>query len=106
MQKNFGFQEIRKFEKPALELKGSVMKLEDFVLEILQPYSSLETETRNPELKALLKKQGANHFAISVEDLKLAYTNLVENNVKIIAQDAKYVFCQDNDGTLIEVRQR
>jgi len=53
---------------------------------------------------------GASHFAFTVDDLQKTYEYLLENNVKFTAPPqltpdgyAKVTFCQDPDGTPIEL---
>jgi catechol 2,3-dioxygenase-like lactoylglutathione lyase family enzyme len=59
----FGFQVVKEFEKPELQIKGAVMKRGDLSLEILQPYSPKELPAEDSSLVALLQRIGANHFA-------------------------------------------
>ena len=53
---------------------------------------------------------GASHFALTVDDLEKTYDYLVKNGVKFTAPPqqtpdgfAKVTFCEDPDGTLIEL---
>ena len=53
---------------------------------------------------------GASHFAFTVDDLEKTYDYLVKNGVKFTAPPqqtpdrfAKVTFCEDPDGTLIEL---
>ncbi|MEK6859686.1 MAG: VOC family protein [Nanoarchaeota archaeon] len=123
---NFGFEIVAPpTKKPKLELTLAKMRLGDFHLEIIQPYtpylllksddsekgSSAERDcsAERDGLVELLSKSGANHIALSVDDVNQAYERLQQNKVPMVTEgvvDSKYFFCQDLDGVLIEVRQR
>ena len=104
---NFGFQEIKRFNKPELELKGATLKLENFTLEIIQPYSLEPLRERNESLNDLLKKPRINHFALTTENLVHSYNELKNRGVELVTElTERYFFCRDFDGTLIEVRQK
>ncbi len=60
----FGFQVVKQFEKPELQIRGAMMKRGDLSLEILQPYLPKELPAEDNSLVALLRRIGANHFAI------------------------------------------
>ena len=105
----FGFEEIRKFDKPDLELKGAVIKLGDFSIELLQPYKVGEKfyAENGLLLKNLLHKIALTHLALSVSDINSTYKKLKESSIAFITEivDLKYFFCKDPDGFLIEVKQ-
>ncbi len=107
-KKNFGFELTREFEKPDLEIRGALMKLGDFTLEILQPYFPEPFTAKDNSLITLLQKMGANHFAFSVNDIESTYRKLKENKVELVTEliNKKMFFCKDPDGTLIEIRQQ
>jgi catechol 2,3-dioxygenase-like lactoylglutathione lyase family enzyme len=103
----FGFKVVKQFEKPELQIKGVVMKRGDLSLEILQPYSPKELPAEDDSLVALLQRIGANHFAISAEDVKSLYNELKSQKAELVTEliEQRFFFCKDPDGTLIEVTQ-
>ncbi|MGD0489720.1 MAG: VOC family protein [Syntrophorhabdales bacterium] len=103
----FGFQVVKEFEKPELQIKGAVMKRGDLSLEILQPYSPKELPAEDSSLVALLQRIGANHFAISAEDVKSLYNELKSQKAELVTEliEQRFFFCKDPDGTLIEIKQ-
>ncbi|MFH1248933.1 MAG: VOC family protein [archaeon] len=114
-KKNFGFSEVKQFEKPDLEIRGLIMKLGNFAIELLQPYSETDSKEcikeniegkRSP--KGLFKKIASGHIALSVPDINSAYQNLKENNADILTEiiEYRYFFCRDLDNILLEIRQR
>lgn len=109
---NFGFEEIRRFDKPDLAVKGVTLKLGDSFLELLQPHYPVNQEekptSRENSLKKLLQKTGSSHLALTVDDISSVYRKLKENKVKLITEllESRYFFCQDPDNILIEVRQK
>jgi catechol 2,3-dioxygenase-like lactoylglutathione lyase family enzyme len=104
-----GFEEIRKFDKQDLELKGASLKLGDFSLELLQPYNPKpkdKYESLEVSVKNLLQKIGTTHLALIAHDFYDIYKKLSENNelhTEII--DDKFFFCVDYDGNLIEIKK-
>lgn len=107
---NFGFQEIKRFDKPSLNLKGVLISLETFFLEIIQPYQYREEQEQEQEteeettLSALLK---TNHLALSVNNIQESY-NQLKNNAQDLTEiiDSRFFFCKDIDGNLLEIRQK
>ena len=106
---NFGFQEVKRFDKPNLKLRAVLLQLGDFPLEIIQPYS---TETsmiieEKSDLAKILHEEGINHLAFSVNDINASYDRLKENKVKLVTEiiEGRCFFCRDNDGVLIEVKR-
>ncbi|MEK6646267.1 MAG: VOC family protein [Candidatus Firestonebacteria bacterium] len=107
---NFGIEEIKRFDKPDLELKGAVIKLGDFLIEFLQPYTtSMENQKSNTknQICEILHEIKLVHFSLSVADINSTYRKLKENNIEFITEifDSRYFFCKDPDGFLIEVKQ-
>jgi catechol 2,3-dioxygenase-like lactoylglutathione lyase family enzyme len=105
--KKLGFQEIKRFEKPDLEIKGAALKCGDCILEILQPDTPQLILGGENTLAGSLRKTGNNHFAISVDDAKSLFSEFKEKEINLVSdlQDNKFFFCRDPDGTLIEVKQ-
>lgn len=105
---NFGFEETRRFDKPELEIKGATIQLGNDCLELLQPYTSVSETKRRGSLATLLKRSGVNHIALSVDDIAHIYGRLQASRVEFVTEllDARYFFCKDPSGALIEVRQR
>jgi catechol 2,3-dioxygenase-like lactoylglutathione lyase family enzyme len=104
---NFGFEEIKKSDKPDLELKLASLQLEGSYLELIQPYyPKMRVVFRSGlSVKELLQKS-TSHIALNVNDLSSAYKKLKENNAELTEFNEKFFFCLDPDGFLIEIRQR
>lgn len=109
-KKNFGFSEVKAFDKPDLELKGLMMKLDNSMIELLQPYSKSDFQKciEDGTLKGLFKKISSCHIALSVQDVSSAYKRLKDSNTKIETEiiEGRYFFCRDPDNILLEIRQR
>ena len=105
---NFGFDVIRRFDKPELEIVGATLKLGEDHIEILQPVGPVADPDVIGPLTACLRRGGANHIALNVDDIAQAYETLTANGVEFITEllESRYFFCRDPFGTLIEVRQR
>jgi catechol 2,3-dioxygenase-like lactoylglutathione lyase family enzyme len=105
---NFGFEVIRRFDKPELEIVGASLKLGGDQLEILQPVGPVAEPDVSGPLTACLRRGGANHIALNVDDVARAYESLRANGVEFITDllESRFFFCRDPFGTLIEVRQR
>jgi catechol 2,3-dioxygenase-like lactoylglutathione lyase family enzyme len=84
------------------------MKRGEFSLEILQPYTAREPSAENNSLVYLLQRIGANHFAVSVEDVNSFYHELKSKKAELVTEliDQRFFFCKDPDSTLIEVKAR
>ena len=104
---NFGFEEEKRFEKPDLEIKGAVMTLGSITLEILAPYTPQTAGVKDDSLVAGLRRIGANHFALCVDDIASFYRELKDNKVQLVTDiiDNRLFFCKDPDDTLIEIKQ-
>lgn len=109
--KHFGFEVVRRFDKPQLELRGATIKLNDVSIELLEPYKPLNkqinTAIKSIHLKDLLNDPGLPHYAINVRDVSVAHKNITEENPFCATEifDSRFFFCTNPDGTLIEVRQ-
>lgn len=106
---NFGFEEIKRADKPDLELKSVLLKLKDSRLELLQPDKPrIKIDLRKKDsLREILQKIPLSHLTIKVNDLNSFYKKLKENNVELVTEfNEKYFFCKDLDGYLIEARQK
>ena len=105
---SFGFEETRRFEKAELQIKGATLQLGDGVLELLEPYDPESDPRAGGSLEALLARVGANHFALNVDDVSVAYEKLRGERAELVTEllEEKFFFCRDPFGTLIEVRQR
>lgn len=108
-KKNFGFQEIKRSDKPDLQIKLAMLQLRDSYLELIQPYhQELELIIADSEKKSLttILEESKSHLAISAYKLHSAYLQLKENSVELVTLiNDKFFFCRDPDGHLIEVRQ-
>jgi len=105
---HFGFKEVSRFEKPALAVNGATLKLESFVLELLEPYHPQVFQKMNGGLNSCLGKIGANHIAFRVENVGRFYQILKDNQTHMISKliDSRYFFCLDLDCVLLEIRQQ
>lgn len=117
---NFNFKEVRRTDKPKLELKLATLQLKNSYLELIQPYKTKITsknekyEIENGKLKPKkdsnslinMLQKSTNHIAIAVNEIHAIYLKLKSNNVELTDFNEKFFFCQDPDGFLIEVRQR
>jgi methylmalonyl-CoA/ethylmalonyl-CoA epimerase len=103
----FGFEEVKRFEKPEFEIKAVVVKRGNVSLEILQPGKPQAAPESGNDLAAQLRTVGANHFAVNVDDVKSLYHTLKAKNACLVTGliDQRLFFCKDPDGSLIEVRQ-
>ena len=102
-----GFEEVKRFEKPEFEVKAAVVKLGNVSLEILQPDKPQTAPESGNDLAARLRRIGANHFAVNVDDVKSLYHTLKAKKADLATGliDLRFFFCTDPDGSLIEVRQ-
>ena len=105
-KENFNFTELRRFEKTTLEIKGATLALENFSLELLEPYNPIIVQRKQEGLTSCLGNTGANHLAFHTDDVETTYTQLKNNSVRMITRviDSKYFFCVDPDCVLIEVK--
>ena len=103
----FGFEVLKTFEKPEMEIKGAAIKCGSCELELLEPYNPKVTELTAPEVIPGLRKVGANHFAVSVDDVIACYKDLGDKKVELVGelQNNRFFFARDLDGTLIEIKQ-
>ncbi len=104
----FGLEVVKRFEKPGLQIKGAAMMKGDLYIEILEPYEVNKSFAADDTLVGLLRKIGANHFAVTVEDPESFYRELKSKGVDLVTEimDRRFFFCRDPDGTLIEIRGR
>lgn len=107
-KKYFGFEEVRRFEKPEFEMKAAILKLEAFVLEIIQPTHPLIKPQEKKTLLAHLQKLGVHHFSLTVNNAAEAFDSLANSNADMVTElmEGRYFFCKDPDGTLIEIKQQ
>ena len=105
---NFSSKLVRQFDKPDLKLKGATIKLEDSLIELLQPYKPKQLKDKTADLSSFLKKPGANHLAFATDDINALYEKLKQNNVTFITdfnRGSSYFFCLDPDKTMIEIKE-
>ncbi|MFH0925779.1 MAG: VOC family protein [bacterium] len=105
--KNLGFTEVKRFEKPELQIKGAILALGNGTLEILEPARPAKPDKIKGTLQIHLQRIGANHLAIGVDDLSTYYERLKQKNVKFVSEivDNRFFFCKDPDEMLLEIRQ-
>ena len=106
----FGFQEQNRFERADLKVKGALLKLSEYRLELFEPYEPQKLEVFRQNLAQSLAHIGPQHVALLVDDLDKAYKYLQGKGVKFAAdittgKTAKYAFCKDPDGILLEIKQ-
>ena len=105
--KHFGFKEVKRFEKPELQIKGAALVLGDSALEILEPTQPATPDKTEGSLVQHLQKTGANHLALNVDNIMECYERLKQENVTIVSDliGGRFFFCKDPDQTLLEIRQ-
>jgi len=109
-QTMFGFQTEVQFDRPDLRLKGAIMKLYGFGLELFQPYEPQPLPEYCQELATDLEVVGTKHLALLVEDIQQAYESLRSKRANLAGEivegkTAIYFFAKDPDGILVEVKQ-
>ena len=107
----FGFDEVARSDKPALGVRVALLRLGDNMLEVFEPYEPLPLPDGEGTLGMSLRRLGAKHFAIVVDDLQQAYEHLAAMGAEFDTDITKgstscFCFCKDPDGLLIEVIQR
>jgi len=107
---NFGFEKENQFDRKDLQLKGALLRLGGYRLELFQPYNPQAMEAYRRELKSSLQHIGPQHIALIVPDVEKAYEHLQGLGVEFAGEittgkTARYVFCRDPDGMLVEVKQ-
>lgn len=105
-KRNFGFDEVKRFDKPGLRLRGALLSLGGLSLEILSPYGEMYDERWITLEDSLMRREG--HLALDVGDVQRAYTQLKENGVIFVTDilEGRFFFCRDNCGNLIEIKVR
>ena len=103
----FGFEVLKTFEKPEMEIKGAAIKCGTCELELLEPYNPKIPEPTEGQVIPGLRNVGANHFAVTVEDVVACFKDLSDKKVELVGelQNNRFFFARDLDGTLIEIKQ-
>ena len=103
----FGFKEIKRFDKPELEIKGATLQLNSYFLELIEPRIKQNRDNKEEPLEKLLQKVNTSHIALSTDNIQKSYLNLEENKVKMVTKiiENKFFFIKDPDGVLIEIRK-
>ena len=106
----FGFEEQTRFERPDLKFKGALLKLGGYRLELFEPYEPQKLEKYRQELAESLRHVGLQHVALVVDDVEKAHKYLQSQGVEFATEmttgkTAKYIFCRDPDGILLEIKQ-
>lgn len=102
----FGFREVKRFEKAEFEIKGALMSLGDFAIEVLVPKGPLETQRERSGIIETFRQPGTNHIAIEVDDVTALYEKCLAEGVPLVTDlvDGRFFFCKDPDGTVLEIR--
>ncbi len=113
----FGFELVKTFEKPDMELKGMLIRNANCFLELIEPNKKILDSRRadrhqdvpaSNEMRAgkALRDLGTNHIAIKVSPIVEVFSYLKEKEVEMVSDliDNRIFFCRDIDGNLIEVR--
>ena len=104
--KNFGFEEIKKDDKPGLELKLAILQLNNSQLELIQHYkpkiNPMMSEHEKSSLTTLLQK---SHIALITNDLPRAYNELKNKGIEVRVFE-KIFFCFDPDEFPTEIKQK
>ena len=73
-------------------------------------YYRSHPESCSDNLSQTITKIGCSHFAVTVDDLMVLYSRLLDNKVCVICEpqyspdgNVRLTFCRDPDGTLIEL---
>jgi catechol 2,3-dioxygenase-like lactoylglutathione lyase family enzyme len=109
-QNMFGFETEVRFDRPDLQLKGAIMRLHGYGLELLQSYEAQPLPEHSRELTTDLQVVGAKHLALVVDDVYESRRELegkkVEFDTDVVeGKTARYFFAKDPDGILVEVKQ-
>jgi methylmalonyl-CoA/ethylmalonyl-CoA epimerase len=107
----FGFDEVARSGKPALQVRAALLRLGGNLLELFEPYEPLPLPDGEDTLHTALRRLGTKHIAIAVDDIHEAYAHLqsigAEFDTEVTAGSTScFFFCKDPDGILIEVIQR
>ena len=105
---HFGFSETKRFRKEDLEITGAVLQLGGMALEVLAPFAPSPALPPPRTLVEQLRRTGANHIAIEVDDLLDCHERLRASGTAMLTPiiDGRYFFCSDPDGTVLEIRSR
>lgn len=105
-RKHLGFSEVKRFERPEIEIQGALLSLPGGFLEILSPLHPAMA-AREGLLVHQLQKLGANHFALAVANVKATFRKMKSLPLPYQSElvDGKFFFCKDPEGTLIEIKQ-
>ncbi len=104
---NFGFEEVKRFEKPSLKLRGASLKLGENFLEIICPYDfNSDFANKRTNVIDALSAGGINHLALSVDNIEDSYKKLGESGAELISDliESRYFFCRDLDGVVLEIK--
>jgi len=106
----FGFQTEVKFDRPDLRLKGAIMMLQGYGLELFQHYEPQALPEHSRTLASDLQVVGTKHLALLVDNVETAYRSLEDKGAEfdggiVEGKTAKYFFAKDPDGILVEVKQ-
>ncbi len=112
----FGFECVKRFEKPALEVKGAVLQKGSLQLELLAPYlpgpDAFAGVPGVPDgtLVPRIRRMGSNHFAIVLaggeSGVAALHGKFKSEDLGWASElvDCRFFFCADPDGAMIEVR--
>ncbi|MBU1623367.1 MAG: VOC family protein [Nanoarchaeota archaeon] len=109
-QTMFGFEKQTQFDRPDLKLRGAMMRLQSFGVELFQPYEAGELPEYRREWGSDLSVTGTKHLALLVADVQRAYVSLESKGADIAGdivtgKTAKYFVVKDPDGILVEVKE-
>nr|VFJ56519.1 MAG: Catechol 2,3-dioxygenase [Candidatus Kentron sp. FM]VFJ56586.1 MAG: Catechol 2,3-dioxygenase [Candidatus Kentron sp. FM]VFK11312.1 MAG: Catechol 2,3-dioxygenase [Candidatus Kentron sp. FM] len=106
--RHFGFKVTKQFEKEELEIKGAVLELDGFTLEVLAPFEPKVREKTQGPLSHHLRNTGTNHLALATDDIAGCFERFQREGIEIVSPllDGRLFFCKDPDQTLIEIKQK
>ncbi len=109
-ESTFGFQTETQFDRPDLRLKGALMRLQGYGLELFQPYDAQPLPEHAREWGSDLSVVGTKHLALLVSDVQEAYTSLEAQGIQfagdiVTGKTAQYFVVKDPDGIMVEVKQ-
>ncbi len=101
---HFGFNLVKKYDRPDLKGKAALIKLVDYHLELWE-FGDAQT---NQDALNNLKIKGIRHIAFSVEDIDQTVEELKSrgidiSEIKLGASGKKYAFFEDPSGIALEL---
>jgi catechol 2,3-dioxygenase-like lactoylglutathione lyase family enzyme len=108
---HFGFTEVKRSDRPDLQVRLALLQLGNRFLEIFEGYEPQPLPEGENHLQSSLQRVGTKHMALLVDDAAAAYQQLKDAGVEMDTELARgrtsqQFFCRDPDSILIEIIQR